>query len=165
MKKPTLIALLLFVLTSFAAFSQGEWIEENYDPNSGLRTGKIRVNNSVYEIKPSISLRNANLNGANLSNANLRDSDLEWVSFSDANLRGANFRGCDLKRVSFIEADLRGANFSRTELVDNTDFSRSNASNADFKEAKFESVILTGAILKDINLTNTDVRGGNFPDK
>ena len=74
MKKSTLIALLLFVLTSFTAFSQGEWIEETVDPETGLRTGKIEVNGNIYEIKPNADLEGANLYRANLEGANLTDA-------------------------------------------------------------------------------------------
>ena len=83
MKKPRLIALLLFVLTSFSAFSQGEWVEEMFNPQTGLRTGKIEVDGDIYEIKPNARLGGADLSGADLSGAFL------WR----ANLTGANLSG------------------------------------------------------------------------
>ena len=66
MKKPTLITLLYFVLTSLRSFSQGEWIEEDIDPETGLRTGKIEINGVIATINSGADLSGINLEGANL---------------------------------------------------------------------------------------------------
>ena len=47
MKKPIIITLLYFFLTSLTSFSQGEWIEEVIDPETGLRTGKIELSRAA----------------------------------------------------------------------------------------------------------------------
>ena len=45
MKKPIILRLLFFIITAISSFGQGEgfWIEENVDPETGLRTGKIEI--------------------------------------------------------------------------------------------------------------------------
>ena len=103
MKKPRLIALLLFVLTSFSAFSQGEWVEEMFNPQTGLRTGKIEVDGDIYEIKPNARLGGADLSGADLSGAELSGAEL-W----DANLSGANLSEAFLWRANLTGANLSG---------------------------------------------------------
>ncbi len=56
MKKPIIITLLYFFLTSLTSFSQGEWIEEVIDPETGLRTGKIEINAFRGQISKEQSL-------------------------------------------------------------------------------------------------------------
>ena len=73
--------------------SEGFWIEENIDPFTGLRTGKILVNGGVYEIRPGVDLSKANLRGADLREANLRGANLR------AALEGADLRGADITGV------------------------------------------------------------------
>ena len=48
------MTLLHFVLCSLTSFSQGEWIEEVIDPDTGLRTGKIEINGVIATINPGI---------------------------------------------------------------------------------------------------------------
>ena len=103
MKKPRLIALLLFVLTSFSAFSQGEWVEEMFNPQTGLRTGKIEVDGDIYEIKPNARLGGADLSGADLSGAELWDANLSGANLSEAFLWRANLTGANLSGVIIHE--------------------------------------------------------------
>ena len=53
MKKPIIFSVLFFIITAISSFGQSVQIEENIDPDTGLRTGKIGVNGNVYEIKPT----------------------------------------------------------------------------------------------------------------
>jgi hypothetical protein len=95
MKMPTLIALLLFVLTSFSAFSQGERVDVVTDAMSW--TGKLIINGGTYEIKPNANLNNANLSGADLTHANLGGASLVGANLSNANLKFASLGNADLR--------------------------------------------------------------------
>mgnify|MGYP001449378971 CR=1 FL=1 len=153
MKKPTLIALLLFVLTSFTAFSQGEWIEETVDPETGLRTGKIQVNGEVYEIKPNATLRDANLREANLEGAFLVDANLRGANLLGANLSRANLEGASLYIANLVGAILREANLREANLY-RANLSRANLEGAILREAILEGAILEGANLEGATLTD-----------
>ena len=50
MTKPIIFSVLFFIISSISSFGQGVWIEENVDPETGLKTGKIDVNGDIYEI-------------------------------------------------------------------------------------------------------------------
>ena len=63
MKKPIIFSVLFFIINSISSFGQGVWIEARIDLVTGLRTGKIRVNGNVYEIKPEANLLKADLKG------------------------------------------------------------------------------------------------------
>ena len=125
MKKPTLIALLLFVLTSFSAFSQGEWIEETIDPETGLRTGKIRVNGDIYEIKPNAKnlrdLSNADLSGSYFSVSNLKNANLSGTNMQNVIAYATRFDNADLTNANFTGAELLKSVFNGT-VIDGTDF-------------------------------------------
>ena len=157
MKMPTLIALLLFVLTSFSAFSQGEWIEETIDPETGLRTGKIRVNNSIYEIGAGVDLRLVDFSGVDLSNCNLNGANLSgWWDANHQEINGVekregNFRDANLKGASFIAASIRGINFTRANLQ-----------GANFTSARIEDGIYIGTNLRGAKLLNTEILGIDF---
>ena len=161
MKKPTLIALLLFVLTSFTAFSQGEWIEETVDPETGLRTGKIQVNGEVYEIKPNATLRDANLREANLEGAFLVDANLRGANLLGANLSRANLEGASLYIANLVgailrEAILEGAILSRADLLG------ANLSEANLVGASLSRADLVGAILREANLREANLYRANL---
>ena len=100
MKKPIIFSVLFFIITSISSFGQGgRWIEQNFDPVTGLRTGKIEVNGGVYEIKPE----------ANLEGADLRGAYLEGADLTGANLEGADLRGAYLSEADLTRADLSKA--------------------------------------------------------
>ena len=90
MKKRIIFSVLFFIIFAISSFGQGEgrWIEQNFDPVTGLRTGKIEVHGNVYEIKPEanlagVDLRYVNLIGANLENATLKGADLRGADITD----------------------------------------------------------------------------------
>ena len=114
MKK--LIALLAVTLSSGALHGQAVWTEENIDPNTGLRTGRIEVNGRAYTIGPFASLLGANLSGADLSNANLPDANLS-TNLVGANLVGANLTGANLAGAGLSGANLSGSNLRNAYLV------------------------------------------------
>ena len=90
MKKPIIIALLYYALTNLTSFSQGQWIEEEIDPDTGLRTGKIEINGVIATINSGVDLSGINLEGADLKKANLERAILISSNFRGANLEGAN---------------------------------------------------------------------------
>ena len=116
MKKPIIFSVLFFIITAISSFGQGVWIEENIDPDTGLRTGKIEVNGNVYEIKPEANLRFANLSGANLRFANLSGADLSEANLSGADLYAANLLKADLQRAFLTRANLYAANLRGADL-------------------------------------------------
>ena len=106
MKKPIIISVLFFVISSISSFGQGVWIQETVDAKTGLRTGKFEISGIVYEIKP-----NANLQGANLEGANLDRVNLEGANLSEAKLQRANLYMAKLDGAKFDGAEFQGASF------------------------------------------------------
>ena len=111
-----LIAFLVVALSSVTLHAQAVWTEENIDPNTGLRTGRIEVNGRAYTIGPFASLLGANLSGADLSNANLPDANLS-TNLAGANLVGANLAGANLNGAGLSGANLSGSNLRNAYLV------------------------------------------------
>jgi len=101
MKKPIIFCLFFFILTAISSFGQEEgfWIEENVDPETGLRTGKIEIffGEEIIEIKPNADLRDAQLRGFDLSNVNLQGANLSGAELSRADINGANLEGANLE--------------------------------------------------------------------
>ena len=149
MKK--LFALLVVALSSVTLHAQGVWIEENIDPDTGLKRGVIEVNGDTYTIAPFTNLRRANLAGADLSQANLRGARIQF-----ANLSGANLSGAMLIDADFTGSRLVGANLNETRL----DGANLGAGHP------LDAVDLTGAsfIGAVINNTNLQFSIWNTPD-
>ena len=111
MKKPTLIALLLFVMVPLSAYSgQPVWIEyipNVDDPEYGPGTGKIMHNGKIYDMAP-----NANLRGVDFSNVRFSHPHLE------INLEGADLSGANLQGARFVTNwHLKGANLSNANVI------------------------------------------------
>ena len=111
MKKPIIIALLYYVLTNLTLFSQGQWIEEEIDPDTGLRTGKIEINGVIATINSGVDLSGINLEGADLKKANLERAILISSNFTEANLEGANLSQSRLNSANFSDTNLSESNF------------------------------------------------------
>ena len=166
MKKPIIFSVLFFILTAISSFGQGEWIEENVDPDTGLRTGKIEIRGEVYEIKPNANLENAQLYGADLSRANLTAA-----TFERANIFLVDFTGADLFTSNLSEANLVAANFTDANLV-GADLRVSDCEGADFTNANLKRAFLSGASLKaakvkganleEAELISTYLKGADF---
>ena len=101
MKKPIIIALLYYALTNLTSFSQGQWIEEEIDPDTGLRTGKIEINGVIATINSGVDLSGINLEGADLKKANL-----ERAILISSNFRGANLTYSRLNSADFSDAKI-----------------------------------------------------------
>ncbi len=120
MKK--LLAILVVALSSVTLHAQGVWIEENVDPNTGLRTGVIDVNGRTFAIGRGAALEDADLSGANLSGADLSQANLRGADLSGAFLQGADLSGANLVLTDFSGANLSGANLrGGLSLPGNTD--------------------------------------------
>ena len=92
MKK--LLAFLVIALSSVTLHAQGVWVEENIDPDTGLRTGVIvRIGGLLVPIGPGVDLGGADLRGADLGEANLRGANLTGANLSGAILIGTNLSG------------------------------------------------------------------------
>ena len=166
MKKPIIFSILFFIITAISSFGQGVWIEENIDPDTGLRTGKIEIRGEVYEIKPNANLENAQLYGADLSRANLTAA-----TFERANIFLVDFTGADLFTSNLSEANLVAANFTDANLV-GADLRISDCEGADFTNANLKRAFLSGASLKaakvkganleEAELISTYLKGADF---
>ena len=88
MKKPIIFSVLFLIISSISSFGEGIWLEENLDPETGLRKGVIEVGGRIHHIN-----RNAVLEGANLQGTNLQGADLPGANLKNANLSGANLIG------------------------------------------------------------------------
>ena len=80
MKKPIIFSVIFLIISSISSFGEGIWLEENLDPETGLRKGVIEVGGRIHHINRNAVLEGANLQGADLQGANL----------INANLSGAN---------------------------------------------------------------------------
>lgn len=108
MKKSIILSSLLFLVSIGSSFGQAIWVEERYDPVTGLRTGTIDVRGFFYEIKPFADLRRVDFRNVDLSKANLYGANMFESNLSNADLSGANLR----------LVNLSGANLTQTNLDD-----------------------------------------------
>ena len=131
MKKQIIFSVFLLTITAIFSFGQGVWIEENVNPDTGLKTGTIEVNGDIFEIKPNTNLSGANLSGANLSGADFFETDL-----TKSNLSGANLTGAKLTVTNLTEANMSGTNIKSAEI--NTIFQyKTNFSGVDLNTANW----------------------------
>ena len=160
MKKPIILSVLFFIITSISSFGQGVWIEENFNRWGG-KLGKIEVNGNVYEIKRGANLRNANLSGANLKGVYFYEVDLKGANLSEADLSKAAFPESTLEGANLFKADLKGARLNGTDLsgvrLDKADLTGAMLIGADLSGANLDLTILTNA-----NLDGATLIGANF---
>ena len=161
MKKPIIIALLCYVLTNLTSFSQGQWIEEEIDPDTGLRTGKIEINGVIATINSGVDLSGINLEGADLKKANLERAILISSNFTEANLEGANLSQSRLNSANFSDTNLSESNFSRS-ILQGTNFSSANLNGADMSATNMSNAIFKDANLENTNLYGVNISGTNF---
>ncbi|MDB4810386.1 pentapeptide repeat-containing protein [bacterium] len=142
MKKPTLLAFLFFVLSSFNSFA-----EVDINPNTGEGTWKI--NGKIYRVEPYATFRNINTIGlsnfskANLNRARFINCVFSGVSFDDCNLTDAEFINCEITLggwgdKSFSKVNFTGAKFTNCKLME-VDFNDCNLTDAEFINLKFFS--------------------------
>ncbi|MBT7981841.1 MAG: hypothetical protein HN584_04685 [Akkermansiaceae bacterium] len=176
MKKPIIFSVFFFIITAISSFGQegGFWIEENVDPETGLRTGKIETDfgEEIIEIKPNADLRDARLSEFDLRNVNLQGANLSRADLSRADINGANLEGANLEDAELGEirsGKLRGTPSALPDgykiingyLVgwsvslydadlEGADLRGMNLSNVSFRSANLEGVNLTGANLSRV---------------
>jgi Uncharacterized low-complexity proteins len=148
MKKPTLITLLFFVLSSFA-FSQGEWIDRVFNNGGRMKSGILNINGKTYLFDRGVDLSGANLEGADLDNIEFKEVNFTNTNFSNASILGSTIFGCNFSGANFYKAKIR-VTFSNL----------CNFTNANFTEAELIGSIgwgsiFSNAIFKFTNLTNT----------
>ena len=144
-----LIALLVVALSSVTLHAQGVWIEENIDPDTGLRTGVIEVNGRTFRIGIGAGITGADLQGIDLSGANLSGANLTGTSFNTSNLRGAKLIGANLSDANLRYADLRDADLTLTRL-NRADLRWAILAGQDLIQTALEGAQLEGAILEGV---------------
>ena len=103
MKKSILLSSLLFLVSIGSSLGQAIWVDERYDPVTGLRTGTIDVRGFFYEIKPFADLRRVDFRNVDLSKANLYGANMFESNLSNADLSGANLTQTNLNDVIRID--------------------------------------------------------------
>ena len=108
--------------------------------------GEARLDDSI--------LFRANFSGAYLGNASFAGANL-----SDANLQGAALYGADLRKANLSGANLSGANLNGANLSD-ANLEKANLKNANLEEvnmlrANLTDAVLTGACIKDWNISQS----------
>ena len=161
MKKTILMTLLHFVLCSLTSFSQGEWIEEEIDPETGLRTGKIEINGVIATINSGVDLSGINLEGADLKRANLERAILISTNFKGANLEGANLTYSRLNSANFSDSNLSESNLSYS-IIQGSDFSSANLYKANMSGTNLGNAIFKDSNLENAYLFNVNIQGANF---
>ena len=189
MKTPIIFSVLFFILTAISSFGQGGgfWIEENVDPETGLRTGKIETDfGETFEMKPntdlrradlqSFDLRNVNLEGANLTNADLNEAAIQGANLEGANLGNANLRGISSGNLKGTPSALpdgykiingyivgRGVNLYGADLQ-GADLGGMDLSFVYFDTTNLEGANLTGTKLDRVYWSDVKVTPNTLPE-
>ena len=87
-----------------------------------------------------------------------RDSQVNYSNFRFAKLPDLMMVNCEARDSDFIEADLKGAVMKKTDFQ-NTYFSKTNLTNADFREAVNYSIDPATNILKKTKFSMPEVMG------
>ncbi len=104
------------------------------------------------DVKPVVSLADANLAGAELALLDyLRGADLTEANLSDADLVRIDLTEASLARAQLDRADLTDAHLPRANLTD-ADLSNANLRLADLRGANLEDAKLEGADLSEADL-------------
>lgn len=91
--------------------------------------------------------------------------------FTGTNLTGANFMYSWFRDADFTDATIPGTNFHHANITVGTNFTGANLTGADFTGAdtstghlKFNDANLKRAVLKNLNLTESDFQDANLKD-
>ena len=164
MKKPIIFSVLFFIISSISSFGQS-WIEENIDPETGLRTGKIETDREeIIEIKPNADLRFARFEDIDLSNVNLQGADLSGADLSRVDINGANLEGANLEVSGFSE--IRSGNLKGTPSALPDGYKIINGYlvgyGVSLYEANLEGADLQGMNLSYVSFRSTNLEGANL---
>ena len=159
MKKPIIFSVLFFIISSISSFGQS-WIEENIDPETGLRTGKIETDREeIIEIKPNADLRFARFEDIDLSNVNLQGADLSGADLSRVDINGANLEGANLEVSGFSE--IRSGNLKGTPSALPDGYKIINGYLVGYGVSLYDAD-LQGADLQGMNLSYVSFRSANL---
>ena len=172
MRKEAIITLLILTFSSLLSSGQLTWVEENFNDDTGLRTGRIKGSFGpipvFYLIEPKTVLRDLNGSavsflGFDLSNADLKQADLLNARLIRADLSGANLNQAVLSGADLRTSNLRGTDLSVANLqsanLENADLSGADLYAADFNGADLNGAILTGAKVNDTDLSASNLDG------
>ncbi len=98
-----------------------------------------------------------------LSNADLSHADLSHANFSESNLINADLTESNLTQANFSKANLTSADLKRTKL-NHTIFEGADLTNANLHGADFSNGRLGGAILNDVDLTESQAANAYLVD-
>ena len=104
-------------------------------------------------------LSDAILSGANFKGAYLGDANLSGADLSDANLQGAALYGANLRKANLSRANLYGANLNGANLnganLEKADLKNANLDEVNMLRANLTDTVLTGACIKDWNISQS----------
>ena len=156
----------------------GADLSEAYLRVAILKQTVLGCENSHYCREPAV-LRQADLQGTDLEGADLGRTVLVGADLREALLINAKLAGADLEQASFVGANLQGASFSHywkgscsdssweTEIavVNQTDFTDANLSQADLRGLMLDQVGIEGAELSGANLASAIIGSGPSADE
>jgi len=115
------------------------------------------------------NLRGVDFDGADLSQADFFQADLQGAILTNVNINGSNFEGCNIAEAVMDEASLNVLlPLANTPVYDAERFERLRpllAQHGDWVESQGgggRKLVLTGAILRDIDLSDQDLSGARF---
>ncbi len=170
MKKETTITLLFLAFSSLISSGQLSWVEENFDAESGLRTGKLKRSFGpipvFYSIEPKSVLREINDRPVNLVGFDLSNTDLKQSDLMNAHLVRTDLSGANLNQAILTGADLRTSNLRGTDLsvtnIQSANLENADLTGADLYAADFNGANLNGARLTGTKLNDTDLSASNL---
>lgn len=99
----------------------------------------------------AVDLSETDFSNITLEGAVFDNVDLTSSSFADSQLTDVKFTGCDLTSVDFTRSNLVECQFNES-VLNGTDFSYARVDYCNFADAD-----LAGAILREADLTNSDL--------
>jgi uncharacterized protein YjbI with pentapeptide repeats len=169
MKMPTLIALLLFVLSSIGTFANpnqlalikqinGVWLYEclNYS-NKNLRLGDFSSRILRANKFTNCDFRFAKFDGAKITMTQIIDSNFREADFSnffqigESVITGCDFTDANLYKFNSFVDDIGG------HVLSNNNFTRAN-----FERARITTANLNGSLFFEANLKDSNFKGSSF---
>ena len=106
-------------------------------------------------------LNGADFSKVDLSNANLKGVKFGLVAFSEAKFNGVDLSKADLTGVEFVGTDLSGVNLSLTKMSE-VNLSEANLSSANLHKSDLRGANLVGTDLRGANLTEANLDGARM---
>ena len=115
-----------------------------------LLLNNVEEFNAEMDGKP-VDLSETDFSGVTVEGAVFNNVDLNSSSFADAHLTDVKFLNCDMTSVDFNRANLVECAFNES-ILNGADYSYATVDYCNFSEAD-----LAGAILRDADLSNSDL--------